>query len=163
MNARSSTLRLAIFGLLLSRAPRSVRVIAFMALGVLLAVAVIVLGTTAHGEAQNGQVVEGLPDEMLGRWEICWWTGSQEIFVRGADQPNDCAEQSGINFWETGNSGSSRGYCEYDRIEKVASGVYRAHAICHGQSGIPATEQWTEYTELEIIDGFLVATDIPEG
>jgi hypothetical protein len=49
MSARSNVLRLAIFGLLLSRAPRSVRsVLAWMLLGVILAVAVIVFAVTAH-------------------------------------------------------------------------------------------------------------------
>ena len=33
------------------------RVLAFMALGVAIIIAVIVLGVAAHGEAQNGQVV----------------------------------------------------------------------------------------------------------
>jgi hypothetical protein len=116
----------------------------------------------------RAQIVPELPDEMIGSYDLCYQSEHQEIFVprvpgRGADLPDDCNAGGGVHFWETGNSGSGRGYCEYDRIEKIASGVYRAHAICHGQSGVPETEQWTEYTELEIIDGRLVATDIDEG
>jgi hypothetical protein len=55
MNARSRTLRLAIFGLLLARAPRwAQRVLAFMALGALLAVALIALAVSARARTSGG-------------------------------------------------------------------------------------------------------------
>jgi hypothetical protein len=51
MSTRSNVLRLAVFGLLITRAPRSVRrVVAFMALGALIAVAWIIIATTARSE-----------------------------------------------------------------------------------------------------------------
>jgi hypothetical protein len=114
------------------------------------------------------EIVDGLPDEMIGTWLQCKETENQEIFIRVEDywakQPNDeCSEGGTVHFWQTGNSGSGRGYCEFDKIEKMTSSVYRVHAVCHGQSGIPETEHWTEHFELEIIDGFLVATDVSEG
>jgi hypothetical protein len=50
MTARSGILRLAVLGLLLSRAPRGVqRVVAYMALGVVITIVVIVFAVTAHG------------------------------------------------------------------------------------------------------------------
>jgi hypothetical protein len=63
MSTRSNVLRVAIFGLLVTRAPRWVRsVLAFMAVGALLAIAVIVLAVTASaadslpsaGKSRNG-------------------------------------------------------------------------------------------------------------
>src|SRR5262245_27148359 len=127
-------------------------------------IAALFLATgTAHAE-----IVEGLPDEMTGSYDLCYETEHQEIFIRriqgrGAALPSDCNSGGGVHFCETGNSGSGRGYGEYDRIEKIASGIYRTHAVCHGQSGIPENVIWTVYTELEIIDGHLVATDVSEG
>ena len=51
MSTRSNVLRLAVFGLLITRAPRSVqRVVAFMMLGVAIAVIWIVLGVAARSE-----------------------------------------------------------------------------------------------------------------
>jgi hypothetical protein len=52
MSARSDIYRLAVIGLLLSRAPRGVqRVVAYMAVGALLTVAVIVFAVTAHAQS----------------------------------------------------------------------------------------------------------------
>jgi hypothetical protein len=49
MSTRSNVLRLAVFGLLLARAPRGVqRVVGYMALGVVFAVALIILSVTAR-------------------------------------------------------------------------------------------------------------------
>jgi hypothetical protein len=54
MTARSNILRLAIFALLLSRAPRSVqRVVAYMALGAVITIAVIIFAVTAHGKPRK--------------------------------------------------------------------------------------------------------------
>jgi hypothetical protein len=51
MSAARSLYRLAVLGLLLSRAPRSVqRIVGWMLFGVALAVVVIILATAAHGE-----------------------------------------------------------------------------------------------------------------
>ena len=51
MSTRSNVLRLAVFGLLITRAPRSVqRVLGYMLMGVAIAVIWIVLGVTARGE-----------------------------------------------------------------------------------------------------------------
>src|SRR5262245_50732196 len=112
----------------------------------------------------TAQAVE-LPPEMTGRWELCRETEHQEIFVRREEEASRaCTTYGTTYFWETGNSGPGRLYCEYDRIEKTAPGIYRAHALCTGgNSGIPADVQEFEYTELEIIDGQLVVTDIDEG
>jgi hypothetical protein len=66
MNARSNILRLAIFGLLLARSPRWLKqVFAYMVLGVLLAVAVIVLAVSAHATADGCAVVLRTPDGFL--------------------------------------------------------------------------------------------------
>jgi hypothetical protein len=63
MNAPSNILRLAIFALLLSRAPRSVqRVVGWMLFGALLAAVLIALATIAH----SGEVV--IPREYRGEW-----------------------------------------------------------------------------------------------
>jgi hypothetical protein len=74
MSARSNTLRLAIVGLLIARAPKWVqRPLAFVLLGFVLAIVLIVLGVAAHGAAchpdcgPNGEDWERQSDIVCGR------------------------------------------------------------------------------------------------
>jgi hypothetical protein len=99
-----------------------------------------------------------LPEQMLGR--LCHEedkdTETQEFF----SFPPRC-DGATVYFWEAGYSGPGRGYCEFEKVEKIASDLYLVRANCKGQSGIKGF--LTENFELEIINGYLVKTDIPEG
>jgi hypothetical protein len=115
-----------------------------------------------------------LPGQMIGRWSECLdvkfieskigfqKNDNQEVFAFEPVTLPD-SECSGGTFytWETGSSGPGRGYCEFDKIKRTALDVYRVHANCKGQSGIEGF--WTENSEFQIINGYLVVTDIPEG
>jgi hypothetical protein len=144
MNARSSTLRLAIFGLLLSRAPRSVRVIAFMALGVLLAVAVIVLAVSAHGEPLR------VPRQYQGAWCATKW---HTIFRRCETEAEGLAFEIERTFWGTDDQG-----CTLTAIRKSRYGGHRVTGRCtHADSGKPdwiAEERWwlgSHGTRLQVV------------
>jgi hypothetical protein len=94
MNARSNILRLAILGLLVTRAPRPVRrVLAFAILGVLLTVVLLALGLAARSEPQQ-QVVDitEMPQGVRGRWCI------ETEFPTGGTRYKPCGEKPDVSI-----------------------------------------------------------------
>jgi hypothetical protein len=155
----------------------AVRHMVEIAVALPLAIAIII--ALALVAATPAVAIEGrieLPEEMVASWSKC--SGDAPIWRRVLKyaQGNNpeildrrkpgigstrCSDGAGVHVWENGYSGSGRGFCEFDKIEKTASGAYLVHANCKGQSGIEG--EWEENLEFQIIDGYLVITELPEG
>jgi hypothetical protein len=117
-----------------------------------------------------------LPNEMIGvwcgdKWKTLEAVGSLdggEFYHTRADDVGECNPRiaSGGNFsitkhgvvFSAEEAGRIRldpqSSCTFDKVELIAGGVYRVSMTCKDE-----TEIWN----LEIIDGFLVIRDIPEG
>jgi hypothetical protein len=107
MSARSNIYRLAVLGLLHSRAPRSVQhVVAFMLLGVVIAVMLIVLGTLAHSEEaarywpsyqveQQRLAAESIPTPQPRPWQRIEEQSEAEFDAKLAGTPREreCARR----------------------------------------------------------------------
>jgi hypothetical protein len=115
-----------------------------------------------------------LPEEMINEaWRTCLKTEQgngdddegPEIYA--PDNGAECRFRGWpIYLRETGYSAPGSGVCEFDKIEKTAPNAYRVHANCEihwSQDNKHGTDFRTENFELEIIDGHLVITEIPEG
>jgi hypothetical protein len=94
MNARSNILRLAILGLLVTRAPRPVRrVLAFAILGVLLTVVLLALGLAARSEPQQQLAdITEMPQGLRGRWCI------DTEYPKGGTLYKPCGEKPDISI-----------------------------------------------------------------
>ena len=107
-----------------------------------------------------------LPTEMVNEnWRICNEDDvnqTQDIYA-----PNNAREcpNAGwaIYLWKTGYSVAGRGSCEFDKIEKTATGAYQVHANCKinwSQGNKHGTDFRTENLKLEIINRQLVITTL---
>jgi hypothetical protein len=79
----------------------------------------------------------------------------------------ECQERGWpIYLGAIGYSAPGKGVCEFDKMEKTARNTYRVHANCEirwWQGNKHGIDFRSENLELEIINGRLVITEIPEG
>jgi hypothetical protein len=112
-----------------------------------------------------------LPAAFVGQHCFYKETENQEIFTVGVKRP--VCEGGYIYIFETESGGPGRGACDFDQVEKIESSkspgvsdAYRVHANCKkewSQGKEHGVERWTWRFEIQIIEGYLVITDLPEG
>ena len=115
--------------------------------------ALVLYASTAHAAVE-------LPEEMLGKWCRIALEYAYDVYNRGScEDGDDILLMRGNGFVEYHYYDDG---CVFNKIEKIASGLYLIYAHCGKFEGPNGPEQ-DIIEELQIVDGQLVMRDIPES